>query len=84
MVIWARLPGLPAEYYDPQLLKKMGKKLGIILKIDAHANDALRGQYAHICVQVNIDKPGPYWIFIPVSYVQGFKYDLFCLWQNWT
>lgn len=27
-----------------------------MLKIDAHANDILRGQYARICVQINIDK----------------------------
>lgn len=55
--IWACLPGLLTEYYDPLLLKKMGEKLGTVLKIDAHADDALRGQYVCICVQVNIDKP---------------------------
>lgn len=55
--IWARLPGLPAEYYDPVLLKKMGEKLGTVLKIDAHTNDALRGQYACISVQVNLNQP---------------------------
>lgn len=54
--IQARLPELPAEFYDSILLKRIGKKLGIVLKVDDHANDAVRGQYARICVQVNIDK----------------------------
>lgn len=55
--IWARLPELPIEFYDPILLKHIGKKLGLVLKVDAHPNDAVRGQYARICVQVNIGKP---------------------------
>lgn len=29
--------------YDPFLLKKMEEKLGSVLKIDAHADDALKG-----------------------------------------
>lgn len=40
--IWARLPNLPSEYYDPKLLKWMGEKLDTVLKVDAHTNDAIR------------------------------------------
>lgn len=54
--IWARLPQLPLEFYEPSLLQKMGEMLGIVLKVDACTNDALRGQYARICVQVNVEK----------------------------
>lgn len=80
--IWARLPGLPAEYYDPVLLKKMGEKLGTVLKIDAHTNDALRGQYACICVQVNINQPLK--TSVHISYLWGIEYDLFYKSQTWT
>lgn len=53
--IWAQLSKLPPEFYDAEILRKIGNKLGIILKVDAHTNDALRGQYARICVQVCTD-----------------------------
>lgn len=45
------------KFYDSRTLCKIGNKLGTIIKIDVHTNDSLRGQYAHICVQVSIDKP---------------------------
>lgn len=51
--IWARLPKLPPKIYDSNTLRKIGNKLGTILKIDAHKNDALCGQYAQIYVQVS-------------------------------
>lgn len=38
-------------------IKNIGTKLGTLLKIDTHINDTLRGQYARLYVQVNIDKP---------------------------
>lgn len=41
--IWARLPQLPPEFYEPHMLCKIGAKLGTILKISTHTNDALRG-----------------------------------------
>lgn len=54
--IWARLPQFSLEFYEPSLLQKMGEILGIVLKVDARTNDALRGQYARICVQMNVEK----------------------------
>lgn len=55
--IWARFPCLPPEYYDKTALDKMGSILGYVLKIDVHTNDTLRGQYARLCIQVNINRP---------------------------
>lgn len=34
----------------------MGEMLRTILKINTHINDALRGQYARICAQVNVEE----------------------------
>ncbi|KAK4733789.1 hypothetical protein R3W88_008050 [Solanum pinnatisectum] len=55
--IWARLPQLPTEFYDRQILEKVGEKLGSLLKIDTCTSAALRGHYAHICIQVSLEKP---------------------------
>lgn len=43
IAIWARLLELPFEFYDEDILIKIGNALGKVLKIDAHTNDILRG-----------------------------------------
>lgn len=58
--IWARLPLLPLEFYDHKVLQQIGNTMGDIIKIDAHTNHAIRGQFARICVQVAVDKPLPW------------------------
>ncbi|KAK4706682.1 hypothetical protein R3W88_033761 [Solanum pinnatisectum] len=55
--IWARLPQLPTKFYDRQILEKVGEKLGSLLKIDTCTSAALRGRYAHICIQVSLENP---------------------------
>ncbi|OMP00874.1 Endonuclease/exonuclease/phosphatase [Corchorus olitorius] len=55
--VWARLPGLPIELFDATLLKRIGNQLGTLLRIDAHTVNNLRGWYARICIQVDLDRP---------------------------
>ncbi|GLT63477.1 hypothetical protein SLA2020_360400 [Shorea laevis] len=55
--IWARLPHLPIEYYDVQILERIGNILGTPLRLDAHTAHQSRGQYARICIQVDLDEP---------------------------
>ncbi|GKV06468.1 hypothetical protein SLEP1_g18364 [Rubroshorea leprosula] len=55
--IWARLPRLPIEYYDVQILERIGNMLGTPLRLDAHTVHQSRGQYARICIQVDLDEP---------------------------
>ncbi|GLU14219.1 hypothetical protein SLE2022_308020 [Rubroshorea leprosula] len=56
-VIWAQLPGLSAEYYDPISLHKIGNTIGTLLRVDAHTAHHTRGQYARVCVRVDLNKP---------------------------
>ncbi|GKV21615.1 hypothetical protein SLEP1_g31576 [Rubroshorea leprosula] len=56
-VAWAQLPGLPSEYYDHCSLHKIGNTVGALLRVDAHTAHHTRGQYARICVRVDLDKP---------------------------
>ncbi|PHU24593.1 hypothetical protein BC332_09700 [Capsicum chinense] len=55
--VWVRLPQLPTEFYDSQLLKKIGNAIGKLLKIDACTSSALRGRYARLCVQIPMEEP---------------------------
>ncbi|XP_019235961.1 PREDICTED: uncharacterized protein LOC109216271 [Nicotiana attenuata] len=55
--IWIRVPQLPTEFYDQDILKKVGRKLGKLLKIDKCTSSTLRGRYACICIQVPLETP---------------------------
>ncbi|XP_070014183.1 uncharacterized protein [Nicotiana sylvestris] len=53
--IWIRLPQLPTEFYDQDILEKVGRKLGKLLKIDQCTSSTLRGRYARICIQLPLE-----------------------------
>lgn len=55
--MWVRFPGLPIEFYDTEVLKKIGSSIGLVLRIDSHTAAKARGRYARLCVQVNLEKP---------------------------
>nr|POE75723.1 hypothetical protein CFP56_49131 [Quercus suber] len=57
VVVWARLPILPIEFYDIGVLKEIGNSIGPVLQIDATTALGTRGRYARICVQVDLAKP---------------------------
>lgn len=55
--IWIRLPELPTEFYDLDILLKVGSKIGTLLKIDSTTSSTSRGKYARLCVQVPLEQP---------------------------
>lgn len=55
--IWLHLPQLPTEFYDIEILQKLGNNVGKLLKIDACTSTTTRGRYTRICVEVSLDKP---------------------------
>nr|XP_009792247.1 PREDICTED: uncharacterized protein LOC104239331 [Nicotiana sylvestris] len=55
--IWIRLPQLPTEFYDQDILEKVGRKLGKLLKIDQYTSSNLSGRYDRICIQVPLKIP---------------------------
>ncbi|XVF07510.1 hypothetical protein REPUB_Repub06bG0145300 [Reevesia pubescens] len=54
---WIRFPGMPLEYYDNDILKRMGNLLGQTLMIDKNTLIASRGKYARLCVELDLTKP---------------------------
>ena len=57
VVVWIRLPELPMEFYEPNALKKIGRAIGPVLRINYHTANKERGRFARLCIQVNLDKP---------------------------
>ncbi|CAN1146876.1 hypothetical protein LINPERHAP2_LOCUS15533, partial [Linum perenne] len=55
--VWVRLPGLPLEYFDAAILLIIGDKIGKTIRIDYVMLQGNRGNYARICVEVDILKP---------------------------
>lgn len=57
VLVWIRFPDLPIEYYGEQYLMKIGKKVGIPIKIDDATSLTSRGRFARMCVEVDLTKP---------------------------
>uniref|UniRef100_A0A1U7Y7Y7 Uncharacterized protein LOC104246176 n=1 Tax=Nicotiana sylvestris TaxID=4096 RepID=A0A1U7Y7Y7_NICSY len=54
--IWLRMPELPIEFYDVQLLEKLGNKIGKLLTVDTCTSTTTRGRYARLCVEEPLDQ----------------------------
>ncbi|KAK9293372.1 hypothetical protein L1049_021364 [Liquidambar formosana] len=45
---------LPIKFYEVEILKRIGRRLGNIIDINAHMEASSRGWFARFCVQVNL------------------------------
>lgn len=57
MAVWIRVSGVYSEFLDKWALKKVGSYLGKLLKIDTLTLKRARGQFARICVELDLSKP---------------------------
>lgn len=62
--VWIRLPELPTEVYDFDILQRVGSKIGTLLKIDTCTSATTRGRYACICIEVPLESPVKSYVFI--------------------
>ena len=72
--IWARLLKLPIKFYDNSILQRIVNQLGNLLKIDARTIDNVKGRFARLCIQVDLDSPLISKIWIG-SLTQPVQYD---------
>ncbi|CAL1356336.1 unnamed protein product [Linum trigynum] len=56
-LVWARLPKLPMDYYDEELIANVGNSVGRFVKIDEATRQATRGHFARMCVEVDLSRP---------------------------
>lgn len=71
VAVWVRIPELPLELYNQKFLTRLGGALGGYLKMDRQTQFQHRGQYARICVEVDLAKP-----LVPFVEVRGEKLNL--------
>lgn len=57
MAVWIRFPEFPIEFYDREVLKEIGSAIRPVLRIDSYTASGLRGSYARLYVQVDLEKP---------------------------
>ncbi|XP_031121135.1 uncharacterized protein LOC116024380 [Ipomoea triloba] len=57
VLVWVRFPTLPVEYYNLLCLRKVGNKLGRIIRVDHTTSLVSKGKFARVCVEVDITKP---------------------------
>ncbi|CAN1187910.1 hypothetical protein LINPERHAP2_LOCUS39002 [Linum perenne] len=55
--VWVRLSGIPFEYFDSAILKLIGDRIGKTVRIDHTTLEGSRGNFARICVEVDLSKP---------------------------
>ncbi|CAN1133109.1 hypothetical protein LINPERHAP2_LOCUS7459 [Linum perenne] len=55
--VWVRLPGLPFEYFDANILQMIGDSIGKTVRIDHTTLEGSKGNFARMCVEVDLAKP---------------------------
>ncbi|CAN1177321.1 Putative ribonuclease H protein At1g65750, partial [Linum perenne] len=55
-LVWVRLPGLLLEFFTETFLRRIGDKIGQLVRIDPTTLAMERGNYARICVRVDQSK----------------------------
>ncbi|XP_027368417.1 uncharacterized protein LOC113874394 [Abrus precatorius] len=56
IAVWVRIPGLNMELYNTNFLRRVGSKIGTMLKVDQITSIHSRGRFARICVELDIRK----------------------------
>ncbi|XP_074267200.1 uncharacterized protein LOC141590511 [Silene latifolia] len=57
LTTWVRIPNLPVEYFNPTFLKKIGSKIGEVIRIDENTTTVQMGQFTRLSVEVDLSKP---------------------------
>lgn len=55
--IWVCVPKLAMEFFDKDILARIGNSVGRTLRVDETTYNAERGQFARISVEVDLSKP---------------------------
>ncbi|KAF7824313.1 uncharacterized protein G2W53_022457 [Senna tora] len=57
--VWIKLEGLPIEYFDPNILIRVGNSIGKFIGIDGHTHNLSIAKHARICVLLDLPKVPP-------------------------
>ncbi|XP_031111866.1 uncharacterized protein LOC116015840 [Ipomoea triloba] len=57
LLVWARFPAIPIEYFEERFLLKIGKQIGCPVKVDTTTSLVSIGKFARVCIEVDLSKP---------------------------
>ncbi|XP_074306482.1 uncharacterized protein LOC141641732 [Silene latifolia] len=57
LTAWVRIPNLPVEYFNETFLRKIGSKIGKVIRIDKNTAAVECGQFTRMSVEVDISMP---------------------------
>ncbi|KAJ4830601.1 hypothetical protein Tsubulata_040121, partial [Turnera subulata] len=64
VVAWVQIPKLSCEYYDRRLLHTVCNMIGRLVRIDQNMQEAIRGRYARVTLETNLEKPLQSQVFV--------------------
>jgi hypothetical protein len=76
--VWIRLPGLPNEYWERDMVIDIPSKAGKPIAVDVNTEELLKGAFAHACVEIDLTKPLVAGILVGVGqerFFQEFIYE---------
>ncbi|XP_021737483.1 uncharacterized protein LOC110703993 [Chenopodium quinoa] len=56
LTVWVRIPNLSIEYFDKEFLKKIGSKIGKVIRVDKSTTYAERGQFTRLSFEIDLAK----------------------------
>lgn len=71
MAVWVRIVGLPLQFYKEFPMRKIGRLLGNMIKVDKLTLAQVRGQFGRLCVEIDLNKP-----LVPFVDVEGCRYGV--------
>lgn len=76
-LVWLRLPGLPVEFFNKELLMEIGSVVGRPVKVDDYTISGTRGKYARVCVELDLSRTLVPQIKLhgPKSVIQKIEYE---------
>lgn len=56
-LVWVRFMAVSLEIFKEAALMRLGNQLGKAVKVDTTTSDVVRGKYARVCIELDINRP---------------------------
>jgi len=56
-MVWLRMPGLPLEYWDREVVLAIAARAARLAKVDVCTKSLARGAFARVCIEFDLTEP---------------------------
>ncbi|XVF42067.1 hypothetical protein PTKIN_Ptkin01aG0330200 [Pterospermum kingtungense] len=77
LAVWVRFSNLTMKYFDEDFLMRLGRHIGMPLKVDSTTLSTLKGRFARLCMEVDLSKPllSTFWLRRKVRTINVVRMD---------